>query len=709
MNSQVYVKIEGMNDISEDPFGFDASLNAEDTLFTETEAASNTQEVPQATESSSLYQSILQVGAGAMGEVFLARDQNLLRRVAYKKLHTQTHKDAETLVRFVREVQITAQLEHPNVIPVYHLEKTTSGWGYAMKLVFGKTLKALLQEAREAKAQHLPPPEYCQPRTLLEHFLNVCDAMAYAHEHGVIHRDLKPANIMVGPHREVYVMDWGIARRFEQKASHPNPVQFQAIPDLMLHAEGHFEDTQVGKILGTPRYLSPEQATGHNHKLDGRSDLFTLGLILQEMVSLSPAYQAKNMKALLSKVLKAEREPLSTEVPRELRAIIHKATRRKRDQRYPHVRALQEDLSRYLRGDAILAEPDRLHQAAFRWMKKHALLTAGSVVLLCILLGLLAAGSLYRQSQQSQRLKAQQSQLILLQNTVARQAHRINNHFLQIENQLKTVNATLESLLFSQQPPGPVYFEHDYLTNPPPDFDYVPRYAKLISTDHGVLKSQASSLNPDHLKALSQLSATLKPMFRQGALTWAHALLPDLYFSYPGKRGYPVAYRPQQSAWAQIATEQLSKPNWSRPYIDTQGQGILLSVAMPVKDLQGKKIGTSALALSLPYLITHVLTLKDLPIEHSYLLNGKGETMINTRDGKRMSGMHFGLTEQNSVLDTPLFDVPHVVHAIQNKKSGFYRYPKNGRAKLLAYYPLNALGWYYVVEVDEEALFSSIR
>lgn len=698
MNSQVYAKIEGMNDFSTDPFWPDSTPDPEDTLFTATEA-DTTRSAQAQTESSaepSLYDPILPVGSGAMGEVFLARDRHLLRRVAYKTLHTQTQHDAEALVRFVREVQITAQLEHPNVIPVYHLEQTAAGWAYAMKLVFGKTLKTLIQEA-------------CEQRTLLEHFLNVCDAMAYAHEHGVIHRDLKPANIMVGPHREVYVMDWGIARRMDSAKDLEAPVQFQAIPDLMRHAENDFDSTQVGKILGTPRYLSPEQATGHNHKLDGRSDLFTLGLILQEIVTLQPAYQAPNMQTLLRKVLKAQREPLPHHLPRELRAIVRKATHRKRDERYREVRALQEDLSRYLRGEAVLAEPDKPHQKLFRWMKKHALLTASLVVLLCTILGLLAAGSLYRQSQQTQRLKTQQTQLITLQNRVARQAHLINNHFLRVENQLKRFNASLESQLFSEAPARPVFFEQDYLNHPPTDFDYAPRYAKLISHAHGVLLPRRSSLNPIHLKALSHLPQTLQDAFATDELTWAHALLPDVYFSYPGKRGYPLDYRPEQTAWAKASTQHAHRPSWSRPYIDIQGQGIMLAAAMPVKDPQGKNIGTTALSLSLPYLITHVLTLRELPVEQSYLLNEKGETMINTRDGKRMSGMHFGMSAQNTVLDTPLFDVPELVNAITQKQSGYYRYLKNGRAKLLAYYPLNALGWYYVVEVDESELFATTR
>lgn len=713
MDFQVYGKIETMNEFPEDPFWPEETQTADDTFFTTTtaEPCDFQEKTVSDQHQSSFYTPILQVGAGAMGEVFLARDRNLLRRVAYKKLHTQARIDAEALVRFVREVQITAQLEHPNVIPVYHLEKTDTGWAYAMKLVFGQTLKALIQEAKTAIEKGQPPNENVRQRALISYFVEVCEAMAYAHEQGIIHRDLKPANIMVGPHREVYVMDWGIARRIENTPSDQG-VQFQDLPDLMQQAEGDFEQTQTGKILGTPRYLSPEQATGHNHKLDGRSDQFTLGLILQEILTLSPAYQATDMQSLLKKVLRAEREPLTSnnQIPRELVAIVRKATQRKRDARYENLKAMIADLRRYLRGDAVQAEPDRWFQRIMRWAKKNPLRTASFVVVLCVILGLLVTSALYRQSTQTRRLKQQQQQLVHLQNQVSHQAHLINNHFLDLESRLKAFNATLASNLSANRTPERLFFEQDYFKAPPGDSHYDVRYAKVVSHDQGVLIPQVLAPNPNHLHALSHLNETLKQLFQKADLTWAHALFKDVYFSYPGKSGYPTDYEPRETAWAQATRQSQGNPVWSRPYIDAQGQGIMLSVAMPVEPgSQTSNSGITALSISLPYLIDHFMTLKDLPVEQSYLLNGKGEIMVNARDGQRMSGMHYGMSTRRAVLDTPLFDVPELVEAIRQKKSGYFRYFKDARAKQLAYYPLNSLGWYYVVEVDEDKLFALTR
>ncbi len=712
-----------MNGLNDDPYTdshgdpFDDDTDQTLILAPEAETVATDSAVVDSTAQSdstdpaapSLYEMVLQVGEGAMGEVFLARDKNLLRRVAYKRLHTRSKIDAEALVRFVREVQITAQLEHPNVIPVYHLEQTDTGWAYSMKLVFGKTLKELIAEARAARDAGREVPSHCQQRTLLEHFVNVCDAMDYAHAYGVIHRDLKPANIMVGPHREVYVMDWGIARLMQDLVDlppeeHPQyEVLLEDLPGLMEMAEGAFDETQTGKILGTPRYLSPEQATGQNHRLDGRSDQFTLGLILQEIVTLTPAYQAKTMPDLLQKVLKTERRPLvpytgAPKIPRELRAIIARATQRKRAHRYANVKALATDLRHYLRGEAVKTQPDNLLQATFRWMKKHQLITATAVLCIFFVLSLMATRTLYAQTQQRQRLQREQLRLSQLQSAASHRAHQINNYFLQVESRLKVLSATLESHLSGNRSPTALYEEADYLRSPPPGMVYAPRYSKLINFDHAVIKKLDSGPTPQALTALGQMVPTLKQMFADETLTWAHILLPGVYLSYPGKSGYPLDYQPKQQIWARTPAKP-GIPRWSSPYVDIQGQGIMLAVTTRFEG------GLAALTLQPRYLINRLMQLKNFAGHQSYLLNAEGEIMVDARDAARMSGMRYGNPQSASVIETPLFDVPELVSAVQQKKSGYQRHMINARPTLFVFYPLDSLGWYYVAELDEETLF----
>ncbi len=209
---------------------------------------------------------------------------------------------------------------------------------YSMKLVQGKTFKELMAETRAFYDQGQQPDIDHDLSLLLENFLKVCDAVAYAHNKGVIHRDLKPANLMLGRYNEVYVMDWGIARVMREDPNAQDPTALDWIQPPLVEGEEMGETTQFGQILGTPRYMSPQQAAGKNAHLDGRSDLFSLGLILFELITLKPAFTAKSQVELFKRVLKADKEPwrayaANRQIPTELMAIVDKATERKPEQR----------------------------------------------------------------------------------------------------------------------------------------------------------------------------------------------------------------------------------------------------------------------------------------------------------------------------------------------------------------------------------------
>ena len=200
------------------------------------------------------------LGEGAMGEVHLARDINLKRSVALKLIRDEIIDDARIRQSFVREVLITAQLEHPNIVPVYSLDKNAEGdLSYTMKLIKGRTLSDVIegcpQSIASSKAEEHPL------ETRLEIFLKVCDALSFSHSRDVIHRDLKPSNIMLGPFGEVYVMDWGIAK-------------------LLSHTEDDLEED--GSLIGT---LVTFQRAGARRDLAGIVQINICGLILQEIVT----------------------------------------------------------------------------------------------------------------------------------------------------------------------------------------------------------------------------------------------------------------------------------------------------------------------------------------------------------------------------------------------------------------------------------------
>lgn len=718
----------------EPPFGFEEALELntlaelEGTLGFARTASSETAAAPETPPDASSYELMLQVGAGAMGEVFLARDRALLRRVAYKRLHAGVSVNAEVLGRFVREVQITAQLEHPNVVPVYSLEKTAEGWAYAMKLVFGKTLKELIQAARQAWEQGHEPDEALRLPTLLDHFLKVCDALAFAHDRGVLHRDLKPANMMVGSYGEVYVMDWGIARVMGQ-------TDLDATVELSLPEtddQEAFEATRMGQILGTPRYLSPEQAAAKNEQLDGRSDLFALGLILYELTVLQPAYNASKLTELLKKVLKAEKAPPKAlhprqPLPRELLAIVDKATARRREDRYARVQDLAADIRRYLRGEAVLAQPDNLLQAGQRWLLKH-LAASVMVVLGAILsLGALTTWTLWQQQQTQTRLFVQTRQLQKLQAQVASRAQQINSGLLALHAPLRTLEAEAAARLQADRLAAQPVFDPVAFATPgrePTDYTYYPRYARFLSLSAPVLQSAGPA---GARRALAALAPVLEQQFRrllppeqrvdypqimaeQGLpLVWAQiATAQGALLSYPGQTGFDDSFDPRQQAWYQQALSS-QQPQWSAPYIDPLGQGLLLTLSLPIQasDPAQPPLGVVALELSIQYLIDTWLFLELPGVQQHYLLNARGEIVVRSSDRDRLYGLRFGQVQAGQTIDTPLFDQPRVLAELQAGRSGYLRLQRNGIPVWLAFYRLEALGWYYLVEVEERAFLAA--
>ena len=224
------------------------------------------------------------LGKGGMGEVFAARDGTLNREVAVKVLSSG---DNVGLARFVREAQVTAQLSHPNVVPVYGLEETSHGNpALTMKLIRGDTFAQYIKQCSSV----VGTSDYDQQRHSqigrIEHFLRVCDAISYSHSRGVIHRDLKPDNLMLGAYGEVYVMDWGIARLLnesealseQQSEGEPSVAGFK-LETGTADISGLNEEmkTQVGATMGTPIYMPPEQVGGKG--VGPHSDQFALGMV----------------------------------------------------------------------------------------------------------------------------------------------------------------------------------------------------------------------------------------------------------------------------------------------------------------------------------------------------------------------------------------------------------------------------------------------
>jgi serine/threonine protein kinase len=422
-----------------------------------------------------------------MGEVTLCVDRNTRRQVALKRILPAAAENPARRSRFVEEAQVTAQLEHPNIVPVHELDRTPDGSIYfTMKLVKGKSLADILK-AIKAAADHVaqppsavsaqagaPSPRPYAPRgdeesdaprpplpslsDLLQVFLKVCDGVAFAHSRGVIHRDLKPANIMVGEYGEVLVMDWGLAKLLggaEQRAARPYAPRGDELSDAprppvsplpsgevaRRAGEGRRSDgvgpsrpsrssvphpsplpggegeegpprvrtdrreeglspTLDGATLGTPAYMSPEQANGELDKIDPRSDIYSLGAILYEILTLERAIEGETPMMVLAnaarnRIVPIEKRASASRIPRELSAIAMKCLAKSRAARYRAVLDLRRDIALFLEGRSVSARPDTLLQGLVKLVKRNKGVSA-AVAAAAVIIVALTAGFIFR-------------------------------------------------------------------------------------------------------------------------------------------------------------------------------------------------------------------------------------------------------------------------------------------------------------------------
>ncbi len=336
------------------------------------------------------YVGAVRLAQGGMGAVYRAIDPELGRPVAIKVILAGCRAAEGELARFLREAQVTGQLQHPNIPPLYELSSTPDGQVYfAMKLIEGRSLAEIL-----ALRSRTGPAALAAARTeLLGALVKVCDALAYAHSRGVIHRDLKPANIMVGAYGEVLVMDWGIAR-------------IQGTSDLEVGrlaspAEVDPLRTLEGSVLGTPAYMSPEQMLGRLEEIDERSDVYGLGSVIYEVLTGTTQDSATTLDQLLANIETGRWVPPSRRtpgggVPAELDALVARAMHRDRAQRYGSALDLKADLEAWLTGRPLAAFRYTAGQRAAKWVRRNKSVTAflASVSILLPLLGLALASSL---------------------------------------------------------------------------------------------------------------------------------------------------------------------------------------------------------------------------------------------------------------------------------------------------------------------------
>ncbi len=313
---------------------------------------------------------------GGMGRVLLARDRRLRRTVAIKELHADAGPGAPA--RFVREALVTARLQHPAIVPVYEAGRWPDGRPfYAMKLVEGRSLEALLRDA----------PDLAGRLALLPHLIAVAEAVAYAHSQHVVHRDLKPANVLVGPFGETVVVDWGLARELGTAGADEHE---ETGPPAPTSDQGQ---TVTGTVLGTPHYMPPEQARGL--AVDERADVYALGAMLYFLLTGAPPHAGRTAEEALAAAANGSVEPVERrepEAPPDLVAIVRKATAPAPADRYPTAMELAVDLRRFQTGQLVSAYRYSTRDLVRRFLRRHRTAVAVASVLSAALVLAVAIG-----------------------------------------------------------------------------------------------------------------------------------------------------------------------------------------------------------------------------------------------------------------------------------------------------------------------------
>ncbi len=452
-------------DLAEEIRSIAASLDLLHQTTRQMRPATETQSTPAVAKRLGDFEIGRELGRGGMGVVYQAKQISLHRRVALKVLPFAAMWDQKQIARFRNEALAAAQLHHPHIVPVFAVGEERGVHFYAMQLIDGQSLDQLVLELRgvdentgvegtgdETAASEPTQPqalastvtwrtteintptslstqhshdrsEYCQAIARLGR--QAAEALHHAHEYGVVHRDIKPSNLMVDGQAKLWITDFGLAR-------------IQSSPGVTI----------TGDVVGTLRYMSPEQAAGQHALVDTRTDIYGLGATLYELLTLRPAFPGEDRHGVLRDI--AEKEPvpprtLNPAIPVDLETIVLQAMSKSRDARYQAAQALADDLDRFLQGKPTLARRPTVVDRTAKWMKRHRSLVAVSALFLVTisLVSTLAALRIAREQERTEAALAEAEQNLVQANANFTQARRVVDRFgIQLADQLQTTPGT---------------------------------------------------------------------------------------------------------------------------------------------------------------------------------------------------------------------------------------------------------------------------
>jgi len=323
------------------------------------------------------YKLVSQIGEGGSGIIYKASEQSFERDLAIKVLKEKFRKNPLAIRRFLREAKTTAELEHPSIVSVHELGYSEDyGCFFTMQKITGESLQTILNILLQGDKRLRKKYNYIK---LMEIFIKICQGIAYAHSKKIIHRDLKPENIIVGRFGQVLIIDWGLAKRMTK-----NPTKKTDKNEANLDDTSDVSKTVHGTINGTPTNMSPEQACGMQDGIGFKSDIYSLGTILYEMLCYHPPFEDKKLQTVLTKVVSGNFVPPSKKnkempISKELEAITIKAMETNPYERYDSVNELIDDVRSAIGNLPVIAYKAPLHHSIYRFLQRHRIITATAV------------------------------------------------------------------------------------------------------------------------------------------------------------------------------------------------------------------------------------------------------------------------------------------------------------------------------------------
>jgi len=676
------------------------------------------------------YSVLEEFAQGGHATVSVARDNNLRRVVAIKSLKKNGGQKDEVVDSFVSEAKVTAQLDHPAIIPVYGLTGDgEKGVHLSMKLVNGRTLREYLRNiVLNYRIKGIKSfDEDAQLQERLEIFLRVCDAIAYAHHRRVMHRDLKPENIMLGKYMEVYVMDWGLAKVIPPEGEKPKP-----------------ED----KVSGTPRYFSPEALRGD--RCDARADIFSLGLILQEIVTLQFAVKGRSEKEQMDHIINGELAPVEHlfrhRIDRALRAIIRKATAYRVADRYQSVSDLAEDLRRYIGGSPVSAYPDTVFMKISRYFFRRRREFLAVVTALLLLSAGVTVYAVYRQFRTSQEINVRSGAMNYLNDRTATAATHLDLTALQIQEQLLALARISVYLLANNTASGEDVWRSAFrpalaeIGKTEKGMIYSPYYKRLTSMDYGIFTLAPGADRDKCFAFLKSVSPALRKMknivlgsqsgynfdprdYEKLKMAYLYNGFPvrsvfigtedGLKLLYPWRGNYPREIDPRKRVWYQAARKKRA-PVWGKPYMDFDSiSGLSIPCSVPIIDFDDKFRGVVGLDLSVNKLTERILQKGNVGgyVIEKAVVNRRGEVVFSSQSkffNRKFDPEKF---HGSAPFKATLFRTPGIRSRILEKGKEFETFivVEGGKKVIYSFATLEVFDMIFVVVADYGKLVEHIE